>query len=61
MTNFFKNKQLPKISKIAPQALKPQNLDEFGYFLDGLMDSDGSITQEGNVRIAFHVNEIRLE
>lgn len=37
MTNFFKNKQLPKISKIAPQALKPQNLDEFGYFLAGLI------------------------
>ena len=60
MTNPFKNKYITTISKPAPKALKPRSKEEFGYFLAGLMDSDGCITQEGYIRIAFHVNEIRV-
>jgi hypothetical protein len=60
MTNPFKNKKLPTVSKTAPKALKPLTKDEFGFWLAGLIDSDGCITTRAEVRIAFHVNEARL-
>jgi LAGLIDADG endonuclease len=60
MTNYFKNKNIATISIVAPKACKPRSVEEFGYFLAGLIDSDGSIDQQGYVRIAFHINEISI-
>lgn len=60
MTNPFKNKKIRTLSKITPKTLKPCSFEQFGYFLAGLIDSDGCITKRGEVRIAFHVNEIRV-
>nr|AOC61521.1 putative LAGLIDADG homing endonuclease [Rhexinema sarcinoideum] len=48
-SNLFGNFEL--------KALKPQNYEEFGYFLAGLIDADGHIRKNGSVVIAFHLKE----
>lgn len=51
-SNLFGNCEL--------KALKPQNQEEFGYFLAGLIDADGHIKKNGSVVIAFHLKEISV-
>ena len=46
------------ISVHAPKARKPQTKDELGFFLAGLIDADGHITQLGYVQIDFNIREI---
>jgi Homing endonuclease len=48
------------ISSEEPKALKPQTKEEFGYFLAGLIDSDGHIRKNGSVVIAFNVKEVSV-
>ena len=42
------------ISIHAPKALRPQTMNEFGYFLAGLIDANGDIHQDGSVTLALH-------
>lgn len=61
MTNYFKNKTLKKFSESPLKAAKPQNNSKFGYWLAGLIDSDGHITNpRGYVQIAFHSNDLSV-
>nr|AOC61563.1 putative LAGLIDADG homing endonuclease [Gloeotilopsis planctonica] len=46
----------PQISIHAPKALKPQSSSEFGFFLAGLIDSDGYISQN-EIKITFHTKD----
>lgn len=48
------------ISIHAPKARKPQTQEEFGYFLAGLIDSDGHISKDGYVQVDFHTNDISV-
>jgi len=50
----------PKLVSIHAKAKKPQTLEEFGHFLAGLIDSDGHITKDGCVNIAFNTNDISV-
>nr|YP_636268.1 putative site-specific DNA endonuclease [Tupiella akineta]AAV80690.1 putative site-specific DNA endonuclease [Tupiella akineta] len=50
----------PTVSIHPPKTLKPQTREEFGYFLAGLIDSDGHISKPGYVQIDFNVNEINV-
>lgn len=45
------------ISSCELKALKPQTKEEFGYFLAGLIDSDGYIRKNGSIVIAFNYKE----
>lgn len=56
--NFVKLK--PIISIHAPKVLKPQTDEEFGYFLAGLIDSEGSIEKSGYLQINFNVLDISV-
>lgn len=42
----------------ATKAKKPETKTEFGFFLAGLIDSDGCIAKPGYVQIDFHANDI---
>jgi len=44
----------------APRALKPKTKTEIGYFLAGLIDSDGHINNLGYVVISFNLNDISV-
>nr|YP_025806.1 putative site-specific DNA endonuclease [Tupiella akineta]AAQ18765.1 putative site-specific DNA endonuclease [Tupiella akineta] len=55
-----KNESQKLISIHAPKAKKPQTKEEFGQFLAGLIDSDGHITKDGCVNIAFNTNDISV-
>jgi hypothetical protein len=48
------------ISIHAPKAKKPVSKEEFGYFLAGLIDSDGHIAIPGYVQIDFHAKDISV-
>nr|YP_009367915.1 putative LAGLIDADG homing endonuclease [Hazenia capsulata]ARK14902.1 putative LAGLIDADG homing endonuclease [Hazenia capsulata] len=48
------------ISIHAPKAKKAVSEEEFGHFLAGLIDSDGSIAKPGYVQIDFHTNDISV-
>jgi hypothetical protein len=48
------------ISSTPPKACKPKNDHELGYFLAGLIDSDGTMTKPGYIRISFHTNEVSV-
>ena len=43
------------ISIHAPKAQRPQTMNEFGYFLAGLIDGNGHIHQDGS----FNINSSR--
>jgi hypothetical protein len=38
---------------------KPKNLEEFAYFLAGLIDADGHINKK-ELAITFHANDISV-
>lgn len=40
------------------KAQKPQNIEQFGYFLAGLIDADGHIEKEGNICLFFHQRDL---
>jgi hypothetical protein len=40
--------------------VKPQNLEQFGYFLAGLIDADGHISKRGYLEICFHSRDLRI-
>lgn len=42
------------------KAQKPKNLEEFGYYLAGLLDADGYISKEGYISITFHERELSV-
>lgn len=42
------------------KAKKPQNIEQFGYWLAGLIDADGHIDKEGNISIYFHQRDLRV-
>ena len=42
------------ISIHAPKAQRPQTMNEFGYFLAGLIDGDGHIHPDGSVTLTLH-------
>lgn len=42
------------ISIHAPKAQRPQTMNEFGYFLAGLIDGNGHIHQDGSVTLTLH-------
>lgn len=50
----------PYVNTHAPKALKPRTKTEIGYFLAGLIDSDGHINKLGYVIIAFNLNDISV-
>lgn len=53
----MKNRAL--ISQHAPKALKPQSKSEFGFFLAGLIDSDGHISKT-SISICFNYKDISV-
>jgi hypothetical protein len=55
MTNTRK-----QISIHAPKARKPQTKEQFGYFLAGLIDSNGHIDARGYISIMFYQNDVSL-
>lgn len=49
------------INSTPPKASKPKNNDELGYFLAGLIDSDGTIDiNTGRITIGFNTNELSV-
>lgn len=42
------------------KAQKPKNVEEFGYWLAGLIDADGHIEKEGNVCLFFHQRDLSV-
>lgn len=48
------------INKHPPKAKKPQNMDQFAYFLAGLIDGDGSIDKKGNFILCFHSRDLSV-
>ena len=42
------------ISIHAPKAQRPQTMNEFGYFLAGLIDGNGHIHPDGSVTLTLH-------
>ena len=42
------------------KAQKPQSIEEFSYFLAGLIDADGHIEKEGNVCLFFHKRDLSV-
>lgn len=42
------------------KAQKPKNLEEFGYYLAGLLDADGYISKESYISITFHERELSV-
>jgi hypothetical protein len=55
-----RNDSRKPVSIHAPKAKKPQTQEEFGHFLAGLIDSDGSIAKPGYVQVDFHTNDISV-
>ena len=52
--------QTNKISIHAPKAQRPQTSHQFGYFLAGLIDANGSIAPHGTVSITFHEKDVSV-
>jgi hypothetical protein len=49
------------INLTAPKASKPKTDEELGYFLAGLIDSDGTINKNtGRITIGFNTNEVSV-
>ena len=49
------------IYKFEPlKAKKPQNAEQFGFFLAGLIDADGHINKVGTVSLYFHQSDVRV-
>lgn len=58
MINISKQRCIIAIQ--APKPQKPSSREQLGYFLAGLIDSDGHISKPGYVQIDFHVQDIGI-
>lgn len=58
--NIYSNENIKNISIHIPTHLKPLNNNQFGYYLAGLIDSDGYFDKNLNLTIVFHILDIPL-
>jgi hypothetical protein len=57
---FNSIKDIKTVSTIRPKLVRPNNNEDFGYYLAGLIDGDGHFSNINQLIIVFHINDVSL-
>ena len=60
LNNGVNEENIKKITTNVPVHVKPMSENDFGYYLAGLIDGDGHISNANQLVISFHINDISL-
>jgi hypothetical protein len=57
---FNSIENIKTVSAIRPKLVRPNNNEDFGYYLAGLIDGDGHFSNINQLIIVFHINDVSL-
>lgn len=57
---FNSIENIKTVSAIMPKLIRPNNNEDFGYYLAGLIDGDGHFSKNNQLIIAFYIKDVSL-